>query len=73
MFRLFCAASLSGALLVCGSAVRSTVLADTAGALAVRTCGGCGSAVVTDDLTGRRGPCRCRPAAPDGGGLLASR
>ena len=59
MFRLFCVASLSGGLLVCGSVVRSATLSDLSGAVEVAACGGCGSAVVTDPATGRRGPCGC--------------
>ena len=76
MFRLFCAASLAAALLVCGSAVRSTVLCDTGGAVVRATCGGCGATVVTDELTGWCGPCRCdspRDAGPRPAGLVASR
>ena len=76
MFRLFCAASLSGTLLVCGSALRSTVLCDTGGAVVRATCGGCGATVIADEGTGRRGPCRCEPRrTPDRPrpGLIASR
>ena len=73
MFRLFCVASLAGSLLVCGSAVRSTVLCDAGGAVKRVACGGCGATVVTDERTGRRGPCRCGRSGRTPSGLVASR
>ena len=76
MFRLLCAASLTASLLACGAAARAVVFADVGGAVAVAECGGCGSAVVVDEATGRRGPCGCGSrhhpdARPES--LLASR
>ena len=57
MFRLFCAASLAGGLLVCTSAVRGAALCEYGGAVQRRACGGCGGAVVFDPATGRASSC----------------